>query len=182
MGDDKSKTQEPANSAASDHEHATSANSPCPALMNVRVEPHHDTRGINRKDSRRNLRSIHQIEGVPAEIHRSSQLPEQSPLRLPGDAIGESALDLEAFFPLHPRIDGGQHIARISRNGSGRRRVSGAGDLRDEPSFFGHVDARSFFSQRLIDGGGVEPDFVSYVEELTLADEIAGIGERTGAL
>jgi hypothetical protein len=150
--------------------------------MNVGVEPHHNARGINRKDSRRNLRCIDQVECVPAEIHSSSQLSEQAALWLPGDAIGEPALDLEAFFPLHPRIDGAKHIPRVSRNGSGCSRIAGAGDLRDKSSLFGHVDTCSFFSQRLIDGGGVESDFVSYVEELTFADEIAGIGERTGAL
>jgi len=119
---------------------------------------------------------------VSAEVHRSSQLAEQPPLRLPGDAIGESALDLKTFLPLHPRIDGGKHISRGSGNGSRRGRESSAGDLRDESPFFGDIDPRSFLRQRLIDGCGIEPDFASYVEELTLANEIAGIGQRTGAL
>jgi hypothetical protein len=119
---------------------------------------------------------------VSAEVHGSSQLAEQPPLRLPRDAIGEAALDLKTFLPLHPGIDGGKHIARSSGNGSRRRGESGAGNLRDEPVFFRDIDPGSFFRQRLVDGGGIEPDLVSYVEELAFADEIAGIRERAGSL
>jgi len=72
--------------------------------------------------------------------------------------------------------------ARGSGNGSRGCRESSARDLRDESPFFGDIDAGPFFRQRLIDGGGIEPDFTSYLEELTLADEITGIGERAGAL
>jgi hypothetical protein len=182
VGYDESKTKEPSSYAAYSYQQPADTNSSRAALVNVRVEPYHHPRGINRKDGRRNLCRIHQIEGMSTEVHGSSQLAEQSPLGFPRDAIGESALDLETFLPLHPRIDGGQHVARISGNGSRSSCVSGAGDLGDKSPFLGDVDARSFFRQRLIDGRGVEPDFVSYVEELTLADEIAGIGQRAGAL
>jgi hypothetical protein len=150
--------------------------------MNVSIKPHYRTRGINGKNRRRNLSRIYQIVGMSTEVHGSSQLAEQPALRLPGDAIGESALNLETFLPLHPGIDGGKHIARGSRNGPRRRRESGAGDLRDQSPFLGDIDARSFFGQRLIYGGGIEADFVSYVEELTLGDEITGIRERASAL
>src|SRR6202022_2005792 len=74
------------------------------------------------------------------------------------------------------------HISRGSGNGSRGCRESGAGDVRDESSFFGDIDAGSFLGQCLIDGAGTEPDFVSYVEELFLATEIAGIRERACAL
>jgi hypothetical protein len=150
--------------------------------MNVGVEAHDRSRGIDRKDCRRNLSRIHQIESVAAEIHGSSQLAEQSTLWLPGDAIGKSPLDLKTLLPLHPRIDGGQNIPRIARNRSRRRRVSGAGYLCDEPPFFGDIDSRSLFRQRLIDGARAQPDFVSYVEKLTLADQITGLWKRARAL
>src|ERR1700693_6314751 len=110
---------------------------------------------------------------MSAEVNGSSQLSEQSALRFPRDAIGESALDLQTFLPLHPRIDGGKHIAGSSGNCSRRRRESGAGDLRHESPLFGDIDAGSFFRQRLTDGGGIEPDLLSYIEELALANEIA---------
>src|ERR1700674_330955 len=182
MGDDQSQTEEPANCAARDHENAAKPNPSRAALMNVRVEAYDDPRGINGKHGRRNLSRIYQVKPVSAEVHGSSQLAEQSALRLPGDAIGESALDLKTFLQLHPRIDGGKHIPRGSGDGSRRRRESGTGDLRDESPLFGDVDAGSFLRQCLVDRGGVEPDLVSYVPELSLANEIGGIGERAGAL
>src|SRR2546423_130629 len=182
MGDDESQTNETSSDAARTDEQPAKPNASRATRVNVRVESYDHPRGVNGKNGRRNLPRIYQIVGVSAEVHGSSQLAEQPALRLPGDAIGESALDLETFLPLHPRIDGGKHISRRSGNGSRRRRESGASDLGDESPFFGNIDAGPFFRQRLIDGGGIETDFVSYVEELTLADEITGIRERAGAL
>jgi hypothetical protein len=103
-------------------------------------------------------------------------------LRLPCNSVGETALNLKTLFSLHPRIDGGEHVTLISGHRSRRGRKAGSGDLRDEPALLGNVDARSFFRQRLIEHGRTESDFVSYVAELSLADEIARIGHRSSAL
>jgi hypothetical protein len=76
VGDGESETQERANRAPRDYEHAATPNTARTALMNVGVESYNHARRVNRKDGRRNLRRIDQIVGVSTEIHGSSQLAE----------------------------------------------------------------------------------------------------------
>src|SRR5205814_7774972 len=117
-----------------------------------------------------------------ADVDGAAELSEKSALRLPGDAVGETTLHLQALVALHPGIDRGENVARSPRNRSRRGRESGAGDLGDESALLRNVDTRSLFRQRLVEHRRTQADFISDFEELTLGDEIARFGHGAGAL
>jgi hypothetical protein len=155
---------------------------PRSAGVNIGVESYDDARCIDRQYRRGNLARLHQIVAAAADVDRASQLAEEAPLRLPRDSIGEATLYLQTFVAQHPGVDRREDFARSSGNGPRRGREPRACDLRHDAAFLGHVDARSFLGERLIERPGAETDLVSYVEELSLADQIARLGKRARAL
>jgi hypothetical protein len=152
------------------------------ARMNVGIESHYNSRSIYGQNSGGYLSGIHQIVASATDVDGAADLSEKPPLRLPGDAVRKATLHLETFFPLHPRVDGGENFTLGSRDRSGRSGETGTRKLRDESALFWHVDASPFLCQRLVDRRWTQPDLVSYVEELALADEIVRFGNRTRAL
>jgi len=118
----------------------------------------------------------------PADVDRATQFAEEAPLRLPGDSVSEPALDLETLVSQHPRIDRRENVFRSPGDSPGRGGEAGAGDLRHDTALLRDVDARPLLGERLVDRRRIQPDFVSYVDELALADQIAGLGKRTRAL
>src|SRR4051812_16117060 len=88
------------------------------AGVDVGVESDYDSRRVDRQDGRRHLAGVHQVESAPADVDGAAQLAEQSALRLPGDSLGEAALDLEALLPQHPRIYGCENVAWIAGYGA----------------------------------------------------------------
>src|SRR4051812_13831094 len=161
---------------------ATDSDATRAAGVDIGVESDYYSRRVDRQDRCRHLAGIHQVESAPADVHCSAELAEQSALRLPGDALGEAALDLEALLAQHPRIYGCENVARIAWYGASGGGEPGAGDLRDEPALFRNVDPRALFRERLIYGRGAEADFVANVEELAFADRVARFRKRAGSL
>lgn len=173
--------QTPHNPTGPDND-PTEPDAPCTALMYVRVEPDDDTSGIHWQNGGRHLPRVNEIVAAAAEIHGAPDLPEQSALRFPGDAVGEASLHLQAFLALHPSIDRCEHITRISWNCSSGGCKASTGNLGDEPTLFGNIDTGSLLRESLIDCCLAQADFVPYVPELCLADKVTRIGHGTGAL
>src|SRR2546423_572470 len=172
VGDYQTKAEDPARRGAHGRQNTTHSNALRPAGVNVGVEPHHDSRSVHWQYRGGYLSGIHQVVSASAHADRTPQLSEKSALWLPGDAVGKPPLHLETFVPLHPRVDRCEDVARSPRNCSGRGCETSARHVRDQAALLGHVDARSLFRQRLVERCGAQSDFVSYVAELTLADEI----------
>jgi len=180
--DHETETDDSAGGGSHRGEESSYSDATRPAGVDVGVESDYHARGVNGQHCGGHLARIHQIVAATADIDRASQLSEESSLRFPGNSVSEPTLYLKTFFTLHPGVDRGEHITRCSRNRSGGGRESGSRDLRDQPALIGHVDTRSFFGECLIERRRAKPDFVSYVEELTLADQIAGFGKSARAL
>ncbi|HEV7801061.1 MAG TPA: hypothetical protein VGP15_08285, partial [Burkholderiales bacterium] len=105
VSDDQAQSENSAHDAASSRGDATQSDASCTTGRNVRIEAHDRSRWVDRQNGRGNLPCIDQIVSSPADVDCSLEFAEQSPLRLPGDAVGEPSLHLKALIALHPAVD-----------------------------------------------------------------------------
>src|SRR5688500_14386597 len=122
------------------------------------------------------------MESAAADVHRALQFSEDPALGLPCNAVGKTPLDLEAFFALHPGVYRAHYLRLGAWNGAGCAREASAGDLCDEPPLFRNRDASPLFGESLTDGSGSKSNLSSDLAELSLAQHLRRVRQRSGSL
>src|SRR4051812_37589621 len=69
--DDKTKSYEPSNHSSRTYHHTAQPDAACTALMDVCVQPDHDSAFIYGKHCRRDLFRVYQVIAASTEIHRT---------------------------------------------------------------------------------------------------------------
>jgi hypothetical protein len=182
MSDDKPEPNESGGYSACTNHQSTDPNAFCTALMYICVESYHDSTVIDWQHGRGYLARVDQIVSPPADVDRSLELSKKSALRLPGDPVRKSPLDLQALFTLHPRVNRSEHVARISGNSSGGSREARPSQLRRQAAFFRNIDSGPFLCQCLVDSGWTQANFIPYLSKLCLTDKLARLRHGTRTL
>jgi hypothetical protein len=182
MSHNKAESYESGSYSARTDQKSADANAFCTALMNVCVESYHNAGGIDRQDRRGYLARVDQIVSPSADVDGALEFSKKSALRLPGDAVRKSSLDLKAFLTLHPRVNRGEYIARISGNSSGGSGEARTSELSHQAAFFRNIDSGSFLGEGLVHGRWTQANFIPYLSKLRFTDKLARLRHGTRAL
>src|SRR6266566_9054565 len=98
VGDDEPESEDSARGGSHRREEPADSNTSRSNGVNVGVEPDDDAGGIDRHHRRGHLARIHQIVAAATDVDSASELAEKSPLGLPCDSVGETALHLKTLI------------------------------------------------------------------------------------